>query len=780
MKFAWTSTTKRVLFFGATLLLLGSVVASIVLYLTIRDYTKDLPDVSSLETEYAPRQVTRILARDGSLLEKIYTERRTVVPLERIPDHVKLAFLAAEDAHFFEHQGLNPLGLARALVKNLVAGRVRQGGSTITQQVVKNVLLDQERSYRRKVRETILAYRIEKFLSKEQILGMYMNHIYLGHGRYGVQEAGRHLFGKNVEELSIAEGALIAGIVASPERYTPRRHLEKALVRRAYVLGQMKKKDFLDEALYEKAMEEPVRISPSPESESDIAPEIVAPVKKVLEALGGEHAKKGGFTVTTTLEPRLQVAARAALRAGLDAYPRRQKLKPPYTLKKRRLWGKPFTGNVRQHGIYVGQVVDLDDGAQTIDLRVGSVMGRVSLAKERRYNPSRLLPSHFVTEGAALRVRVVDDPKTATVDHPVRLALELGPQAALVALEVKTGDIVASVGNYEALPGALDRTSQSRRQPGSTFKPFVYSYALKGGQYNPATVFEFPWSQRARSAWFEQEEERQKLFPASDALSLPAKERIRLRQGVAKSDNRVAQAVIHGVGASNVVSWAHSLGVESELGADESLALGAYEVTPLEMAEAYSVFARGGRRLKARRILRIDSGAGPLPLVEREAEEQVMDPGVAFLMTSLLESVIQEGTGRRARVLKRPLAGKTGTTNRSRDAWFVGYSTDYVCAVWVGYDDTLPLGWGEAGATAALPIWIDFMKAAHEGRPRVSFPQPADVESFQIDPRTGGLAAYGQDETIPELFLRQFPPQEIAVELEPTEKPKEAIAPAPA
>ncbi len=753
-----------------------ALLGALAVVLVVRHYAEGLPNVEELEKNYAPPQITRILARDGTLLAGLFTERRTVVPFDRVPAHVKHAFLAAEDAGFYEHEGLNYLGMLRALVVNLRAGHVSQGGSTITQQVVKNVLLDSERSYRRKIRETILAHRLEQRLEKAQILGLYLNHIYLGHGRYGVEEAARYYFGKHVEELDLAEGALLAGIVASPERYSPRRSAEKALTRRLYVLGQMREKGFMTPAVYDAVVDTPLRIAPAVEAESDLAPEIVPHVRSLLREVAGEQFQRGGFTVHTTIDPHLQAAARKALRDNLDAYLKRQKVKAPFTLEKRRLWGEPFSGKPRKYGIYVGRVTAHDDEKGTLDVSVGELTGRVRLRAEERYNPERLPPSQFASLGALLRVRVLDDPEPQSAE-PVPLRLEIGPQGALVAIDVGSREVLAVAGSYEAVMGGLDRTVQARRQPGSSFKPFVYSYALHARRVTPATHFAFPKPQS----------EQEKLERGADARTPssttppeaaaaqpgPEMETLSLREGVARSDNRVAQTVLRDVGAQSVVDWAHALGIESKLGATDSLALGAYEVTPLEIANAYATFASGGELAAPRFVTKIVGPNGDVALPAAPPTRRVMDPEVAYLMTSLLESVVKDGTAKRATSLGRPLAGKTGTTNKAKDTWFVGYSTEYSVASWVGYDDALPLGWGEAGAVTALPAWIDFMKVAHQGKPSTQFPRPSKIVEQLIDPASGLLARFDQEDALTEVFLDGTVPTETAPEAAPapTETP---------
>ena len=725
----------RVFKWGMALGALGLVAIVVAIFFTIRHYESGLPSVEQLREGYRPPQVTRILAGDGTLLANLFEERRTVIDIGTIPPHAKLAFLAAEDASFYEHEGLDYLGMLRALVRNLKAGHTVQGGSTITQQVVKNLLLDSERSYGRKARETILARRLEQHLTKDEIFGLYLNHIYLGHGRYGIEEASRFYFGKHASELGLAEAATLAGIVAAPERYSPRRAPERTEIRRRFVLNQMLVKGFITAQLHDQATGEPLRLAPAAEAESDLAPEVVAWAKKELAEAAGLDSKSGGFTVTTTLNTTLQAAARQAVRDNLDAYSKRHKLFAPYTAKKQKLWGNAFEGAPRKYGIYVGEVVSLDDTAGTIDVRVGSKVGRVFLNHEERYNPKRLRPTQFAEVGAALRVGILEDP--ADTDLPP-LRLELGPQSALVAVDVRTRELVALVGSYEALAGGLDRATRSKRQPGSVFKPFVYSYALSSRRFSPTSIFELP------------------------AKGDQVVQKVRLRSALARSLNPVAEQVLQAVGAAQVVQWAHAIGIESDLGATPSLALGAYELSPIELANAYATFATGGWAAPPVVVRSIQAGNGrSIPLAPRPPRRRVMDEDVAYLISSLMRSVVEEGTGRRAQVLRRPVAGKTGTTNQAKDAWFAGYSTDIVTVVWVGYDDALPLGRGESGAVTALPAWVDFMRVAHSGKPATRFPRPPSIVVERIDPETGFIALQDQEDAIEEEFLPGTVPTEV-------------------
>jgi len=733
---------------SAVLLLVVVTLGGIVL--VIRHYESKLPSLEKIEKGYEPPQVTRVLSRDGAVLASLFTERRTVVKFGDIPNHVKLAFLAAEDAAFYQHEGLNYLGMLRALAVNLRSGRSRQGASTITQQVVKNVLLAPERTYERKIKETILARRLEHELSKDQILSLYLNQIYLGHGRYGVEEAARYYFGKRVRELDVAEAATLAGLVASPERYSPRRDVSLALGRRHYVLAQMLEKGFVTREVYDDAEKRPLRLAPVSDGESELAPEVVEHVKRLLTKVAGEAAARGGFVVETTIDPGLEAAARKATRDALDQYLTRQKLLPPYIQEERKLWGPAEAGAPRVNKVYVGKVAATDDRAGTIDVRVGTVLGRVDLRREDRYNPKHLQPTEFAREGAALRVRVLSLPDTP--GGKAELKLELGPEAALVVLEPRSREVLALIGSYEGVAGGLDRSTQARRQPGSAFKAIVYGYALRSRRLTLGSVLALTRSPK---------DTRHKPPPgvAPDATEY----KLRLRDALAISDNAAAQKVLEEAGGPNVIEFARSLGIESPLAPTPSLALGAYEVTPLEITAAVATYAAAGEYRPPVLVKRItDSSGRELPLPSQPPARQALLPEEAYLITSALTSVVKGGTAKAASAMNRPLAGKTGTTNLAKDAWFVGYSTDFVAGVWVGYDEAIPLGYGEAGAVTALPIWMAFMKVAEAGRPAVDFPKPPGIVNVRIDPVTGLLAGPDTGEGIDEEYLSGTEPTEVS------------------
>lgn len=792
---SWLATIARWAKRGAIALLVLSVVAAVGLVLAIRHFESQLPSVADLKGNYRPPQVTRVLARDGALLAELFTERRTVVPIRELPAHAKLAVLAAEDAGFYEHEGLNYLGIARALIVNLKSGKKRQGGSTITQQVVKNVLLDSERTYKRKVREALLARRLEQELSKDEILELYLNHIYFGHGRYGIEEAARDNFGKHAREVTIAEGAMLAGIVAGPELYSPRRDLKRALIRRAFVLAQMREKGFLNDEQYEAASAEPVNLAPAVAAYSELAPEVVEIARRTLEDLDPEGARRGGYTITTTIDPKLQAAARKALRDALLAYDKRHGLTgafriptPSATTAKRKGSKQspkdaPFEGtpNFDHHKVYVGVVTGADDAAGTIDVKVGTATGTVKLAEYERYNPQKLAPSVFAPAGSHVRVSLLapvpEEARGGAAMAKVPLRVESGPEGALVAIDARTRNVLALIGNYEAANGGLDRATQARRQPGSTFKPIVYSYAIHSRIFTPASLID--------------------VTPAKFGLYNPANyegwtqnDPLRLREVLANSVNVAAVRVLKEVGPANVVEWGRALGIRSTLKPDLSLALGSYEVSPIELCGAYATFAAGGTYEEPRIVTRIVGPDGrEVPLKAPPPPRRVLDDAEAYVTTSMMTSVIDHGTGARAKELRRPLAGKTGTSNQSKDTWFSGFSTEIATTVWVGYDDGKPLGSQESGAQTALPAWIAFMKVAHEGKPPSDFPRPPGVVSVRIDRQTGKLPYEGDPNVEDEVFLAGTEPTEVGAPVvvgggdsEPTSggaSPHEGNAPPP-
>jgi penicillin-binding protein 1A len=751
---------------GALAAAILAAISAISLAIYIRGVEASLPSTAELRRGYRPPQVTRVLAGDGSVMAELFTERRTVVKLAELPAHVKLAVLAAEDANFYEHTGLNYLGIARAFWVNLRHKKTKQGASTITQQVVKNLLLlDTERTYSRKVREALLSRRIEQELGKDEILELYLNHIYFGSGRYGIEEAARGYFGKHAKELTLAEAALIAGIPPAPNAYNPRADLDASLKRRTFVLAQLRAKGFITPAQHDQASVEPVTLAPPTEQNDELAPEVVDIVRKMLKDVAGEDAaRRGGFTVETTIDPKLQAAARAAIREATAAYDKRWKLLGPFVAypadgkdpktKKKLAPPEPFFAGTPKYGhgdVYVGQVIGHDDAARTLDVQVGSVKGVIKLEVKDRYDPNNLAPSAWAPVGCRLRVSLLAPPPTEQVtETKVPLRLELGPESALVSIDVRTRKVLALVGSVEGASGGLDRASRAHRQPGSTFKPFVYGAALAAKTFTAASLID--------------------PTPASFNGYAPKNyepwgkdEPVRLRDALAASINIVAVRVANEVGPNTVIQFARAAGITSKLDPHLAIALGAYEVTPVELANAYTTIAAGGVFEPWQIVTKIIGPDGrELPLPGRPPPIRAFGPEEAYLLTSLMTSVVEKGTATGAKVLGRPIAGKTGTSNDQKDAWFAGFTTDVVTVAWVGYDEPRPLGSGEFGGRTALPAWVSFMKEATKNRPRMEFPRPGSIVTAKIDPRTGKLPYPGQEDAIDEVFLPGTEPHETA------------------
>lgn len=712
-------------------------------------YGRDLPTVAALRN-YAPPQVTRIVDRHGTVLSESFTERRTVVAMQRIPRVLVLSVLAAEDADFYLHRGLDYAGILGALVRGAVSDGAMHGASTITQQIIKNVLLTSERTLARKVKELILARRLEQELTKDEILGLYLNHIYFGHGRYGVQEASRFFFDKDVDDITLAEASLIAGIPQSPNRLSPIRNLKGAKRRQSYVLTQLQAKrvqywDDLSEQEIKTARDTKVKLFGRAGVVGG-APEVIGIAKAALKEQAGEaNAKTGGFTVKTTIDLNLQQAARAALKKGLMAIDKRQRFLGPLRAPKR---PKPLklVKRVRVGKTYDAMVTGAHDESGIIDLDVGGHKATARLRDLARFNPKNLSATKFAREGARVRalINVLGD---ASSPHEAKLVL--GPQGAVVVMDVRSREVLALVGSDEANYG-FNRATQAVRQPGSTFKPFVYALALENESYTPATlVLDAPevfdeWRPNNYETWH-----------YSGA--------VRLREGLARSINLVAVRVIQDVTPKAVVEFAQSMGITTDLDPSLALSLGASGVRPLELVNAYATFAAAGRYEPARMVRSIrGSDRARLKPTARPEPVQVLRQETAYVLTSMLRSVVEEGTAKKAKALGRPVGGKTGTSNRARDAWFVGYSPEIVAGVWVGFDDHRALGRRESGGGSALPIWVDVMQAALAGKPKVDFPEPSDIEHALIDPLSGNLAYDGQENAMDEVFLPGTVPTEQA------------------
>lgn len=712
-------------------------------------YARDLPTVDALE-HYDPPQISRVVDRHGEVIAELFEERRTVVPLDRVPRVLVLSVLAAEDADFYRHRGLDYAGILRALVRDL-SGQSMQGASTITQQIVKNVLLTPERTISRKIRELILARRLEQELTKDEILFLYLNHINFGHARYGVQEASRFYFGKDVSELDLAEASMLAGLPQAPSRLSPVRHLAAAKRRQRYVLDQLehKRAQYWDDLSLED-----IRAARAREVEivgksraSSAAPEVSQIATQMLrELVGPDAARRGGYRIETAIDLALQRKARAALQHGLSAIDARHDLLGPLDVQKR--GRKPARVSKLAAGRnYDAVVVGANDQAGEIALDVGGHRAVAALSELARWNPKKLKASAFAPTGARVSatIEALGDGR-----EPARARLLLGPEGALVLIDPRSRDVLALVGGSQADYG-FNRAVQAVRQPGSSFKPITYALAVESGKYTPATlVLDAP------EVFDEWKPDNFETWSYAGA--------VRLRQAVAQSINLVAVRVMSELTPKRVIDFAKSMGLSTELEPSLALALGASGVKPIELVNAYATFAAAGRYAPYRLVRSVhDSRGERLPLPERAAARTVMSPEAAYVLTSMLQGVVQEGTAKAARKLGRPAAGKTGTSNNARDAWFVGYTPEIVAGVWVGYDDHRPLGKRESGARAALPIWMEAVQAALGDRPAVEFPVPSGIERVRIDPKNGLRAYEGMQDAMEEVFVAGTAPTETSL-----------------
>jgi penicillin-binding protein 1A len=718
----------------------------------------NLPNFKNIG-EYRPEQVVKVLDREGKLIGELGSTHRTVVPYQKIPKVMVQALLAAEDAEYFEHEGVDYKGMVRAFIENVIRRKFAQGASTITQQVVKQMLLTPEKSMRRKVQEIILARRLSQRFSKEEVLALYLNQMYFGHGRYGVEEAARFFFGKSVSDVDVGEAALLAGLVQSPERLSPYKHPDAAKKRQIYVLSQMAKLEFIYEEVATKVAAAPITVIPEGAATPSVAPEAIDSVRKQLEAkFGGDKLAGLGLEVKTTIDSKLQTLARQALERGLEEVDQRHGFRGPLAhlsgvkldrkraeLKAERR--KPLGEGEKSEGIVEKVEVNAADPKQVkLIVFLGDGEGVVDLAAEPRYSLGSKPPlAERFKAGDVVKVRLAPERKHDGEGRP-GLALELGPQAAMVVLDPARRDILALVGGYGYRVGSFDRSQRAHRQPGSAFKPFVYAAAIDSKKFTAASIVND--SPEVYKLWKPQNHEK-------DNFRGP----VRLRVALASSINTVAIKLLSDVGIGAVRDIAIRAGIVSPLPEtmDLSLALGTATVTPIEMANAYATFDDGGLAGETRLVTAF--GNEPVPASELRP---ALRPETAYVMVSIMKSVVESGTARAAAAkLQRPAAGKTGTSDDVRDAWFIGFTPELLAAVWVGFDEKRVLGRGEEGARTALPIWLDFMTKALAERPVSDFEQPAGVVVARIDPATGLLPPAGS-EGMEEVFLDGTAPTETA------------------
>ncbi len=812
---------------GLLALTLGTLGAGTAGLLGLGWIAEDLPQIRSI-ADYRPPQATVVYGAGGQVVARFARERRTVVPYARIPKVMIDAVLAAEDSDFFKHQGLDYLGIARCAAKNLLAGRAVCGASTITQQTVKTFFLSPEKTATRKLREMILAKRLEEALEKEEILFLYLNQIYFGSGAYGIQEASRVYFGKDVERLRLEEAALLAGLPQSPARLDPYRHPDRALARRAYVLERMRATQAIDEATYQATKRAPLALDWSgAEADIDSNNHFAAHVRTLLEAdprIGKELLETGGLEVHTGVDPAFQRAAESALKRGLRELDKRQgyrgalgHLDPNVAkealarLRERRRELDPDAGAtatstsvgplifdlalLREHRgphaldrvmeaarfprlaldkVHGGVVTALDEGRREAMVDLGGA--RVALDAKtgfgwaRKFDVTRKTraptsPGQALAVGDVVLVRATALRAGDASPSPLYagvLEQDVLVEGAVVVIDAMSREVRALVGGSGVGAGTFNRAVQARRQAGSTFKPIVYAAAFEGRRHTPISkCFDEPYIYRDPQTGREwRPENYDRKFDGE----------MTLRTALTRSKNICSVRLIEEVGVDRVIDLAERVGLPAgSLPKSLTIALGAGDVTPLQMVNAYATFASGGLVAEPLFVQKVLAPGGqqlfpapgqPWPPEQRRA----VSPEVAYLVTSLMQSVVEDGTAQAVKELARPVAGKTGTSNEARNAWFIGYTPELVAGVWVGFDNNDPLGPGETGGRAAIPVWKELMKAGLAKVEPRDFTAPGGIVFVSVDPASGLLAAQDREGVRTEPFIAGTEPQDLLIE----------------
>jgi len=745
------------------ILLTGAGLTGLYYYLS-----RDLPKINTLK-DYRPAIVTGVFSDDGRKIGEFYEERRIVIPLAEIPQGLINAFVAAEDSRFREHLGIDIISIIRASLKNFMAGTIVQGGSTITQQVTKSFLLSPERTYERKIKEAILAYRIEKKFTKDEILFLYLNQIYLGHGAYGVESASENYFGKHTKDLNLAECSMLAGLPQAPSRYSPFRFPDRAKQRQIYVLNRMKEDGMITNLEATEAIDLKLDIKPRKNWFIERVPCYTEHVRRYVEKKYGKDALyKQGLQIHTAVNIESQKIGRNAVNKGLMELDRRSGYRGP--LKNipdleienfcaeisDRIGNKPLENGIPYEGVVLG----IDDKNNTTTVRVGNFHGIIKLKTmtwARKPDPDVAYyenkikkPSQVFKPGDIILVKLLNE---TLEDNQIEFSLEQEPiaEAALLSIETETGHVKTMIGGRDFKNSQFNRAYQSRRQPGSAFKPIIYAAALDKGYTAASVIMDSPvvYEDTERDViWKPKNYKEEFLGPTL------------FREALVKSKNIVTIKILQDLGIDYIIDYAQKLGITSEISRDLSIALGSSGVSLLELVDAYSVFSNQGYLIEPVFITKIFDRDGNLLETASLIRKKVIDMSTAYIMTNIMESVVKSGTGQRVKALKRPVAGKTGTTNNLFDAWFLGYTPQYTTGVWVGLDQEAPLGKGETGSRAASPIWLDFMANVLEGKPVKTFTVPEGVIFAKIDAKTGLLPIEESENTIFECFKEGTLPTE--------------------
>ncbi len=777
-------------FFGSLWLLAG-----VYLYLS-----PNLPDVATLR-DVKLQTPMRVYTREGELIGQFGEQKRSPLAFEEIPPQFVQALLAAEDASFFRHSGIDIGGLLRAVSELVLTGEKGSGGSTLTMQVARNYFLSLERTFMRKFNEILLAIEIERALDKQEIFELYFNRVFLGHRAYGFEAASQVYYGRTIAELDLAEYAMLAGIPKAPSRNNPISGPEAGMQRRNWILGRMLDLGYIDRDQYSEALRAPNTASHHGERLSFSAHYAAEMVRQQMLDRYGTAAYNDGYQVFTTIDSRLQQVARQAVINGLLAYDNRhgyrgpeQKIAPVEGAgDPTEQWLEVLSQTPVIAGLLPAVVTEVAQEQVSIllaDGSSGSILWENGISKASPYLSENSVgrrpehPADVLAAGDLIRVTANEDGQWLLTQVPAA-------QAALVSLNPEDGAIISIVGGMGFELSKFNRATQAQRQPGSNFKPFLYSAALESGFTAASLINDAPVvveDSSLEGMWRPENDEGKFYGPT------------RLRWALTKSRNLVSIRLLQQLGVDTLLDYLERFGFDTaSFPHNLSLALGTHVMSVLDVAAAYAVLANGGYRIEPYLIARVDNLEGETvyrarPLtVCRDCQQQptaaadpssepsmdeilaskrngaealpeaprIMDPRVNFVIDSILKDVITKGTGRRALVLERSdIAGKTGTTNGPMDAWFSGYNPDVVTSAWVGFDNYTPLGRREFGGTAALPIWIDFMREALRGRPEVTRPVPPGIVSVKIDPDTGLLARAGERDAIFEYFLEETVPEQ--------------------
>jgi len=728
--------------------------------------SKSLPKISSL-TDYRPPIITTVFSDDNKKIAEFYKERRVVVPMSDMPQMLVNAFIAAEDSRFLKHKGIDFFSIVRAFLKNIEAGTIVQGGSTITQQVTKSFLLTPEKSYTRKMKEVILAYRIDKTFTKKEILFLYLNQIYLGHGAYGVEAASENYFGKSAKELNLAECAVLAGLPQAPSRYSPFRYPEKAKQRQIYALNRMVEEGYISNIQATEAINLTLDIKPRRNWFIHEAPFYTEYIRRYIEKKYGPNTLyKEGLKIYTPINIEMQKTARIEIEKGLLSLDKRRGYRGP--LKhiameeietfSQELQNKLEKKPLLEGGEVTGVVISLDNIKNTATVRMGNTLGIIKIKDmrwARKPDPEvAYYESRIEHPGDVLKTGDIILVKIKTNDSDIwGLSLEQKPdtQASLICIENKTGLVKAMIGGRNYRESQFNRAIQSIRQPGSAFKPIIYAAALDKG-YTPASIIidsPIVFKDTERDFTWKPKNYGEKFYGPT-----------LFRDALAKSRNVVTIKILKNIGIDYAIDYAKKLGITSKLSRNLSIALGSSGVSLLEIVRAYSVFANLGYLVEPVFITKIVDRHGNIVEERKFEKKKVIDESTAYIMTNLLESVVKYGTGRRIRALNRPAAGKTGTTNNLHDAWFVGYTPSYITGTWVGFDDEISLGKSETGSKTASPIWLGFMRNILEDQPVKVFKMPKGVVFSKIDGKTGKLPVPESEKIIFECFKEGTVPTE--------------------